>query len=158
LVLEPPERARGLEHDHLSHHVRRDIGIRIDKRVANARLRGKMHDVRDAGVLAHQRLDGRPVRYVCGHEAEAFAGLQLREAVLLELDVVIGVQVVEADHGTAARQQRLGHMVADEAGGPGQKNLHQTSPLHIAGALGSSLPDGWGKHPPWEAARQSAPH
>ena len=46
------------------------------------------------------------------------------QAVFLERDFVIVVQVVEADDFVAARQQAQGSGHADEAGGAGNENFH----------------------------------
>ena len=47
-----------------------------------------------------------------------------RQPGLLEIDVVIVVEVVDADHLVAASQQDLGDMHADKAGGTGDENFH----------------------------------
>ncbi len=50
---------------------------------------------------------------------------------LLERDVVIGVEVVDADHIVAARGEGAGAVVADEAGDPGDQ-YPQLSPRRRA--------------------------
>src|SRR5579863_5872333 len=47
------------------------------------------------------------------------------EARLLECHIVILVEVVEADDLMAARQQPQRRVIADEAGGSGQQDLHE---------------------------------
>ena len=58
-------------------------------------------------------------------EAEARRGFSSdREPRLLEPDVVVVVEVVEADHLVAALEQDLRRVVADEAGGAGDEDFH----------------------------------
>jgi len=51
-------------------------------------------------------------------------GLKASEAGLLQAHVVIGVEVVDPDHGLAAGEQRLGDVITDEPGGPGHQDWH----------------------------------
>ena len=50
--------------------------------------------------------------------------LEPRQPRVLQLDVVVVVEVVEADHLVAARQQALRDVHADEAGGAGDEDFH----------------------------------
>ena len=45
---------------------------------------------------------------------------------LLQPHIIVVVQVVDADDRIAPRQQRLGNMVADEAGAAGDQDLHDS--------------------------------
>ena len=53
--------------------------------------------------------------------------LELLEPRQLEVDVVVLVEVVEADDGVAARQQALRDMHSNEAGGAGDEYFHAGS-------------------------------
>jgi len=55
-------------------------------------------------------------------EAESLLRQEPVEPGLLECGIVIGRQVVDAEHGDAARQQRLSDMVTDEAGRAGEQD------------------------------------
>ena len=52
-------------------------------------------------------------------EAELIVGVQTREPRLLQVDVVIVVEVVDAVNGVATPEQALGHGRADESRGAG---------------------------------------
>jgi hypothetical protein len=75
------------------------------------------------------RIHRRPVGEIGAQEAPRRPGLR-RDAVelgqprLLEGHVVIIVDVVEAGHRIAARQQPRRDMEADEAGGAGDEDVH----------------------------------
>src|SRR5213082_2951761 len=59
------------------------------------------------------------------HEAKLRLRREAREARLLERDVVVLVEVVEAHHLVTARQQALGRVRADESGGAGDEDFHR---------------------------------
>ena len=103
--------------------VRGDVGARIVERIADAGLRAEMDDPVDLG--AGQRLFERLViREIDLHEAEG-SGVQPRSSgqpLLLQPRIVIGIEIVDADHALAALEQRRGDMVADEAGGAGDED------------------------------------
>ena len=83
-----------------------------------------MDDAVDLGMPGAQRLDRRAIADVGAPEAEAALARQLRQPRLLQRDIIVVVEVVDADHGLAARQQRPTDMRADEAGGAGQEDRH----------------------------------
>src|SRR6185437_16223498 len=97
------------------------IRMRIDQRIAHARLRGEMHDMRKP-VLGEQRGNAVAVGKVELDEAEAGMSGKLRETGILQLRIVIGVEVVEADNGAAAFQKSLGDVEADKTGGAGNED------------------------------------
>ncbi len=90
-------------------------------RVAHARLRGEVHHALE--LLAARTAPPCP----CWSARSSFTKrnfgcfLQLREARLLQRDVVVLVEVVEADDLVAARQQLLRDVGADEAGRAGDE-------------------------------------
>src|SRR5690606_27797744 len=70
----------------------------------------------------------RAVGQVGLHVGVARMVLEARQPRLLQGDVVVVVEVVEADDLVAARQQHLRDMTADEAGSAGDENLHAKYP------------------------------
>ena len=61
-------------------------------------------------------------------EAERRLLLEQREAALLQPDVVVVVEIVEADDFVAALEQLACRVKADEAGRTGDENLHRLQP------------------------------
>ncbi len=80
-----------------------------------------MHDVREA-VFGEQRRHAVTVGEIELNELEVLQFLQLVAPRFLELRIVVGVQVVEADDRAAVLQQALGHVEPDEAGRAGDEN------------------------------------
>ena len=74
------------------------------QRVAHAGLRGEVDDAVEA-LCGEELLHAGAVGHVELDEAEARVRRQPRQAVLLELHVVVVVEVVQADDLVAARQQ-----------------------------------------------------
>ena len=54
--------------------------------------------------------------------------LELLQPRELQVDVVVVVEVVEPDHGVAAREQALRDVHADETGGAGDQDFHSMLP------------------------------
>ena len=98
-----------------------DIGVRIDQRMAHARLRREMDDMGKA-VTLEQRGHALAVGEIELGELEAVELGELREPRLFQLGIVVVVDVVEADHGLAVLQQPPRHMKPDEPGGTGDEN------------------------------------
>src|SRR5690606_11540927 len=122
-MIEPFQLATQLEQDEVAHHVGGDVGVRVLEGIPDPDLRSEMNDPVDApsGKGSMHRLAIGDVERV---EGKSRPPLQFRQAVSLQLDVVIAVQIVDADDLVAARQQSLGHMKADEAGNAGDHDLH----------------------------------
>ena len=74
-------------------------------------------------AAASAAIAGRSARSMCVERKPA-PPLQPRQPGLLQADVVVGIEVVQAQHALAAAQQGLGDMVADEPGGAGQQDGH----------------------------------
>ncbi len=68
------------------------------------------------------------IRNVQPHEAKARVGADLLQARELEGNVVVVVEVIEADNFVAALEQHACGEVADEAGGAGNQELHYNRP------------------------------
>ncbi len=92
----------------MARHIGLDIGVRIDQRIAHPRLGGEMEDPLDALVGIGEFLHGAAIGDVEALEGEIPETLEQREARLLQPDVVIVVEVVDADDRVAALEQGLG--------------------------------------------------
>ena len=90
----------------------------------HTRLRGQMNNRRYVAVLTDKAMDRLPIGHVRCVKCEAWLAIQPRQPRLLQPHVVVGVQVVHAEHALAARQQRLGDMITDEARRSGQQDRH----------------------------------
>mmetsp|Transcript_59449 Transcript_59449/g.140639 ORF Transcript_59449/g.140639 Transcript_59449/m.140639 type:complete len:306 (+) Transcript_59449:1652-2569(+) len=104
-----------------------DVGVGVLDRVAHPGLRRQVHHPVEA-LFGKQLGHALAVGHVHLHEAEARLAVQARQAVLLELGAVVVVEVVQAHHFVAARQQDLADMHADEAGGAGDEYFHLSIP------------------------------
>jgi hypothetical protein len=97
------------------------IRIRIDKRIANTRLRCEMHDAIEVAVAEELR----GCAFVGEIEAfkRKFGAIGKRaEPRFLQPHVVIRLEVVDAGHLRARVKQRFGDVHADESGGAGDQN------------------------------------
>src|SRR5690348_2219330 len=107
------------EADQVGFHV----GVRVLDRIAHAGLRGEVHHARrfefGEGVF-----DGGPILEPGLHERKVFLRRQSRQPRVLEIDVVIRIEVVVAEHRVAARQQALRQCGADEPGGSRDQYAH----------------------------------
>ena len=112
---DPARMTARLQHRQMPGDIGALVGEGVLQRVAHPRLGGEMHNpVRAA--LAHQGGEGLRVGDVHPHHFEGGMGGEPRRARRLQADLVVVVEVVDADHGLAALQQTLGHKTADEAG------------------------------------------
>jgi hypothetical protein len=112
-----------LQHVGEAGQVAVDVGHRIRQGVAHAGLRAEVHHALET-VAREQVGHGRAVGQVDALEAELRAALEPRQPLALEPDVVVVVEVVDADHAVAARQQALRDAGADEAGDAGDEEVH----------------------------------
>ena len=85
-------------------HVAVDVGVWVLDRIPHAGLRAEVDHPLELLLRKELRHPGA-VGEIELHEAERWLLLEQREASLLEPDVVVVVQVVEADDGVAAREQ-----------------------------------------------------
>ena len=124
--------AAALEHVEEAGQVGIRIGIRIDQRMPHAGLCGEMHHVRKP-VRREQVGHRRAIRQIDLLEAEVRAvGGKIFEPRLLQPGIVVGVEIVEANHAVAIRQQTLADVHADKAGSAGDENgftRHSLFPL-----------------------------
>ena len=126
--------AAPLEDIQESDEVALHVGVGVFERVADARLGGEVDD--DLGPLAFKkRLHGRLIGEVGPDEAEVSAVLQKGEARLLQGHVVVGVQIVEADHSLSSGEKAPGEMEADETRRAGYENpphcFHLVDSVHL---------------------------
>lgn len=112
--------AADLEHVEEADQVALEVCARVLDGVADARLRGEVHNNVEA-VIGEQTLDEGGVAQVAAHEGEAAAcvGLgQHAQARVLDAGVVVAVEVVEADDDVIGLlEQLLDEERSDEAGG-----------------------------------------
>ena len=109
-----------------------DVGVRRFQRIAHAGLRGQVHYTRELLLceqLAHRLIVGE----IELDEAERRQLLQLRQPRLLQRDVVVVVEVVEADDLMPAGKQAPGGVKSDEPGGACQQIFHRRPSVCAAG-------------------------
>ena len=89
-MLERGQRARQLQHHQMAHHIRLDIGVGIDQRIAHAGLGGQMHDAGDAGKFLCQCQHARRGSEMSSlRKVKALSACQPRQPRLFQCDVVI---------------------------------------------------------------------
>ncbi len=115
--------AAALQHVEEARDIGVDISVGVAERVADARLRREMDHAGHA-LFGESGLDRRPVAQIGADEAKSLVLLEAGEPGLLEGDVVIGAEIVEADDLVAAVEQPRRGVIADEACGPGDENAH----------------------------------
>ncbi len=120
-------------------HIAVDIGVRVRKRVAHARLRGQMHDagkrVLAGTTAARQAASAISSRW----NAKLRVRAKLLQARLLQRWIVVAVEVVDSDDLMPRFQQPQRDMHADEAGATRDQYL-QVAPNRCPW---SALPGAW---------------
>jgi hypothetical protein len=113
--------AAAFEHIEEAREIGIDIGVGIDQGMSHAGLRSEMHDggktIRRK-QLRHELAFGK----VRPDEFEIRGCLELRDPGLFQMGIVISIEVVEADHLIAVRQQPPRDMHADKPGRSGDKH------------------------------------
>src|SRR5262249_5404127 len=110
-----------LKHVEEARDISVDIGVRIDQGMAHAGLRGEMHDGRKA-MRSKQVGDRLSVRDVDPRKRELRERLELLDAGLLQVRIVISIEVVDTHHIMPVRYQAARDMHADKSGRPGDEN------------------------------------
>ncbi len=104
------------------------IGVRVEQRMADAGLRRQVDD----GIKAvgdKQFGNRRAIGDIALLEMEVRMSSEFGQAGFFQLRVIVGIEVVERDHGAAVGQQTSRHMKTDEAGRASDQNrLHHSSP------------------------------
>ena len=103
--------------------IRLDIGMRILESIADPGLRSQIDDPLGP-VRGKHSLDFLAVGEVGFYKMKIVLALQPRQTRELQIDVVIVVEVVNADDLVTAGDQRSCGLRADEARDAGNKNLH----------------------------------
>src|SRR5262245_52417222 len=118
--------ARQLQDIQVADKIGLHIGMRILQRIAHACLRSQVHYPRDC-LPGEGFLECRHIAEVNWHESEGVVvgPSQLGNAILLELNRVIGIEVVYADDFLASRKQPCRDMKAYESGGPSHEDRHE---------------------------------
>ena len=106
---------RALEHGQEADHIGVDVALRVLDAVADAGLGPEVDDAARR-MLGEQRPHAVAVGEVEGVVDVVRLRLEPLEPGVFECRVVVVVEVVDADHRLAARQQALGGVEADEAG------------------------------------------
>ena len=119
------QRAAGFQQHQLAFDVGVGIGIGIDHGIAHPGLRRQMDDPGDAAVPFNQITDRRLVGDVQAFEPKAFVCAENVQARLLQGNVVIIVEIIDADNLVAPLQKRARGMKTDESGGAGNQDSHE---------------------------------
>src|SRR5215471_1291819 len=114
-----------------------DVGVRVDERIAHARLRGKINCVRER-VIAEQALGCLRVCEVDAFETKARTSYEARDARLLERDVVIRIEVVDAKHRHTRVEELRSGVHADEAGAAGDEHAANRGAGHCGSTAESA--------------------
>ena len=121
-----------LQHVQRADDVGVDVGMRVLQPVADAGLGAEMNDPLRPS-FGEEPLHAGAVGEVQLVEGEALAPLKLVEPRLLQIYVVVGIEIVEADDLIATLEQRFSGMVTDETGGAGDEHTHVSySPRWVA--------------------------
>ena len=104
-------RPRRLEQDEMPLQVTAAVSERVDQRIADAGLGRKVDDAVDLRMALEQFRDRLAIGDVRLEEREVRFLRQLREAGLLERNIVVVVQIVDSDHRVAASQKRQRRMI-----------------------------------------------
>ena len=123
-MAEAARRAGELEDRDVAHEVGAHVDEGVFQRIAHPGLGGEVDDAIDARVPGHRRPQRLMVGNIEAVKSEAGFAREPREPRLLQPDVVIVVHIIHADDSFAARQQRLGDVIADEPGGAGDEDCH----------------------------------
>ena len=110
----------GLEDVQEADEVALQIGIRVRDAIADARLGGEVHDLIEL-FLGEERIDGSLV----GDVQAAHIQSERLAAPFLQTDVIVVVEVVDADHFVSPLPESVHELGADESGRAGHKYLHK---------------------------------
>ena len=105
-----------------------DIGFRVEQRIANSRLGRQIHHAIE-GMGGKECLQGLGIFQRTVHEFEIPSqSPKPCQTSLLEGNIVVVIEVVEANHGIATAKQGLAQMIADETGRSRHKYFHINTP------------------------------
>ena len=127
-MLQAFQPARQFQHHYLAHDIAGHIGIRIDQGIAYPCLGRQMDDAVQMGMLLCQRQHAFAVGHIQLVKGKACLFRQTRQPRLFQRDVIVIVEIVDADNPVTACQQCLGNTGTNETGGAGDQNRgHGTS-------------------------------
>ena len=110
-----------------------DVGLGVDQRIAHAGLRREMDDATEAAGF--EKLSRRArVGKVETFEPEFRQPLKAGDPRLFQLDVVIGIEIVDARDDRAFGAQALRHVHSDKPGGAGHQHAQARERQRIHGA------------------------
>ena len=134
--------AAAFEHIQESHDIGIEIRMGVVEGVTDASLRRHMHHPLGP-LLGEGRLDDRSIGEVGLDELETAMLLEPRQPRLFQRHVVIGIEIVEANHLVAAIEQPRRRVIAYEAGGAGDQNSHIVAwlPLPVVGSKSAATKD-----------------
>ena len=119
---------RNLQHIEMANKIRLNVSARIIDRIAHSRLRAEMDDTIELSTV--EREGKRPVvSKVNLHELESPAAtlaLEAGDAIALQTDIVIIVQIVDADYAIAPLHKAASNMIADKTGCPRDQGSHNS--------------------------------
>ena len=97
--------------------IRSDIIVRFGEGMADPGLRSQMDHMGDT-VAQERKLKQVSISNIRMEHLDFF-GLQPDLPVALELEIIIGVEIIKADDEIASRLEMEGEMIADKSGGAG---------------------------------------
>ncbi len=122
--------AAAFEHVAEAHEVGADVGRGVFEAVPHPGL-GRQVDHMAETLGGEEPRHAVGVGQIEADEAEGVMfgqGREPRKARLFQAHVIIGVAVVKAHHRMSVGKEAPCEMVADEAGGAGNENVHAVSP------------------------------
>jgi len=120
--------AATFEHIQKTDYIGFNIGMGILQRVTHTGLGGEIDHAIEF-FCGKQGFHGRPVGHVHANEAKAGLTGQLRQTRFLEFDIVVVVEIVDADHFIPPCKQTLRGMHTNKPGAAGDQDFQFTSPF-----------------------------
>ena len=114
--------AAAFEDVHEADQIAVDVGVGVEQRVAHTGLGRQVNHALET-FSGEQRGHRRPVGDVHLDEAKIALPRQAGQAGVLEANVVIVVEVVDADHRVTTAQEGQRRVHADETGGAGEEDF-----------------------------------
>ena len=126
-MLEVRRMARPFQHHQLALHIGAHIIERVFQRPAHPGLACEVDDARHP-LACKGRIESRLVGNVDVVKGKAGMAAQAGQPRLLQGDGIIGVEIINADHLFATRDQGFRHMIADETCRTRDQNCHNHPP------------------------------
>ena len=113
----------GLQDVQEAYEIALEVGVRVGDGVADACLRREVDDCVET-LRGEERVQRLLVRDVHLDEALALPGAELGDAPVLEPDIIVVVEVVDADHLVPAFREHIHQFRADESCGSRDQYFH----------------------------------